>query len=103
MTHMETNAQVAATILQQLGGNQFLAMAGARNLLYGENALTMKLGRNAQKVTHLRVELDASDTYTVDFYRMRGTAIIAQETVGNVYHDQLRALFTAHTGMETRL
>lgn len=101
---MQTNETIASTILAQLGGNQFLAMTGARNLLYGERALTMKLGRNAKKLTHLRVELDeATDTYTVDFYRMRGVVVVEQQTVSMVHFDQLRPLFTARTGMETSL
>ena len=35
---------IAKTILEQLGGNKFRVMTGAKNLMGFENGLVMKLG-----------------------------------------------------------
>ena len=98
-----TNMQVAATILAQLGGRQFLAMTGAKNLLAGERELTMRLGSNATRTTHLRVALDASDTYTVNLLRVRGTTVRTLVTGEGIYADGLRGFVEEHTGLRTRL
>lgn len=98
------NMVVAETILAQLGGNQFLAMTGARNLLGDANSLHMKLGRGAADgITHLRVVLDASDTYTVSFLKVRGVKVATVAEVSDVYAEDLRAVFTRHTGFATSL
>jgi hypothetical protein len=94
----------ATTILAQLGGNKFLAMTGAKNLVYGENSLTLKIGRGARNgITHLCVTLDADDTYTVQFHRVRGVKVALVEEISGVYADSLQELFTDRTGFATRL
>lgn len=96
--------ETARTILEQLGGNRFIAMTGARNFVGQADGLTFKIGRGAiNKATHVRVRLDASDTYTVDFLAIRGVQVRPISTEYGVYADQLRARFTAATGMDTSL
>jgi hypothetical protein len=97
------NMVVAETILAQLGGNRFLVMTGAKNLLGGERELSMKLGRNEAGVTHMRVELRADDTYDVHLLRVRGTKVRTLVTGEGIYADGLREFFTTHTGMYTSL
>lgn len=104
MTNNTNTMVVAETILAQLGGNQFLAMTGAKNLLGGERELQMKLGRGATNgITHLRVVLDASDTYTVTFLKVRGVKVSTVAELSGVYADSLREVFTARTGFYTSL
>lgn len=96
--------QVAQTILAQLGGNRFLVMTGARNLVGRPDGLSFKVGSNAKKVSHVRVTLEASDLYTVEFLSIRGTQ--APRTLARragVYADSLQAVFTTETGLDTRL
>ena len=92
---------VAETILSQLGGNRFVVMTGAKNLLKDHNALSMRLP--SRKVTHVRITLDPSDTYTVLFLRMRGYQVTEVARVSDVYADSLREVFTRYTGLETSL
>jgi hypothetical protein len=104
MTTTNNNMVVAETILAQLGGNGFLAMTGAKNLLGDANSLHMKLGRGCLNgITHLRVTLDASDTYTVAFLKVRGVKVATVAEVSGVYADSLRSVFTNHTGFATSL
>ena len=95
--------QIANTILAQLGGNRFLAMTGATNLLGGENSLQFKIGRNDAKVTHVRITLNASDLYDVEFFNVRGLNRKSLGALDGVYADQLAEVFTRKTGLVVAL
>ena len=99
-------AEIATTIRQQIGGPACV-MIGAKNFSFDKDgSLTFKIGRNAKKVTHIKVALDPSDTYTMTFTKV-GRApkytIVDLATVSDVYCDQLRPMIEAHTGMYTSL
>ena len=105
---MNTPQQVAATILNQLGGNRFIAMTGTKVKYYeateGNIALTMSLTRNAAKAQYLRVVLTPSDTYTMEFSKYNKNldkTVCAEFT--DVYCDQLQNIFTKVTGLYTSL
>lgn len=91
--------QVAQTILNQLGGNRFIAMTGARNFVAGPTTLRFSVPKGLNVV----VTLEPSDTYTVDFYRVRGAKCMSLAQSRDVYADQLQAVFTEHTGLYTHL
>ncbi len=95
--------QVAQTILNQLGGNRFVAMTGAKNLLGRTDGLSFKIGQNAKRVTHVRVTLTPADDYTVEFISVRGTNVRPLATREGVYAEDLRGVFTSETGLYTSL
>ena len=95
--------EVAETILQQLGGNKFISMTGAKNLGGTENSLSFKIGRNGSKITHVIITLNGLDLYDVEYirvYNYKRTVIAASE---GLYFDSLQPDFTAKTGLETSL
>jgi hypothetical protein len=98
---------VAQAILAQLGGQRFLVMTGARNLVGDaqreRGSLSFKVGKNAKGVTHVRITLQADDLYRVESLKLRGVSVAALATADGVYADQLRATFTAQTGLDTSL
>lgn len=94
---------IAATILSQLGGSRFTAMTGAKSFVAGTDCLTFRIGRNASKANMVKITLAGDDTYTVDFLNYRNFDVKAIGTAACVYADQLRAVFTANTGMATSL
>lgn len=97
-------SQVAQTILQQLGGNKFLAMTGAHNLGAGENYLQMKLRKSNSKAQYLIITLMPNDTYKMEFVKLNrqlDRTIVKQ--YDDVYFDMLQKLFTEETGMYTKL
>ena len=96
----EADQSVAKEILRQLGGNMFATMTGAKGFLFSDNSLTFKVGRNSKSVTAVSITLDPSDTYTVKFFTRGGKE---KATVSDVYADNLRIVFTTHTGLETSL
>ena len=97
--------QVAETILQQLGGNRFIAMTGARNFVGRPASLTFALpGRmTTNGANRVVVELTSDDLYTVEFLRVRGLNLSIVGEVSGVYADSLRAVFEQATGLRTSL
>ena len=97
--------QVAQTILQQLGGNKFAVMTGARHFLDCGNALAFRLPSNFAKdgINAIRITLEDSDTYAVQFGKVRGHShkVIAEKT--GIYCDMLPEVFREATGLETRM
>ena len=99
----ESGRNIAKTILQQLGGNKFIAMTGAKNLGFTNNGLQMKIGRNSKGITHVIISLKSTDTYDVEFTKMRGVNRKVVKKLKGVYADQLGKIFTKFTGLRTRL
>jgi len=99
----ESGRNIAKTILQQLGGNKFIAMTGAKNLGFTNNGLQMKIGRNSKGITHVIISLKSTDTYDVEFIKMRGVNRKVVKKLKGVYADQLGKIFTKFTGLRTRL
>lgn len=107
--------KVANIILEQLGGNKFLAMTGANHLIADGNTLRMTLTKNCSRANRLYITLDGDDTYTMRFFRFTAGKLNKKtyewtedktediKTVNGVYCDMLQDIFTATTGMATSL
>ena len=93
---------VAHTILQQLGGRRFRMMTGARNFVGAQHAdgLGFLRFRLPNPRCFIQVTLAANDTYTVIRLKMNGQVKSECETV---YAENLRAVFTGMTGLQTSL
>ena len=94
---------VAQTILQQLGGNRFLAMTGARNLVNTGNGLAMQLPKNSSGANRLTIETDANDTYSVRFWKLRKLEPVDVVAHDGIYCDMLQPIFTQTTGFDTNM
>lgn len=66
---MTQNQEIANTILQQLGGRQFIMMTGAKQLVAIENGLRFRIGRNGSKANMVRIILKGDDTYLMQFMK----------------------------------
>ena len=100
----EGGAQIAKTILQQLGGNKFMAMTGAKDFGIGSDGLQFKIGRNSKSISHIVIDYDrGKDLYNMKFLRVRAGKIKVVKKVTGVYNDQLQKMFTKYTGMYTSL
>jgi hypothetical protein len=86
---------VAQTILAQLGGNQFIALTGAKEFVGGENFLQFRFGRGEG----MRITLNGSDTYDVDHYVIRGIDIKDKGRETGLYADMLKDMFERRTGL----
>jgi len=92
-------------LLQQLGGNKFIAMTGAKNLAVdkSKNELHMKIGRNSKSISHVIIRLTSEDLYDMEFLSIRGSSRKIKSKEKGVYADQLGKMFTKNTGLNVRL
>jgi len=98
--------QIAKTILEQLGGNKFVAMTGAKNFISLGNGLSFKLpgaGFTKNGINYVKIILTPSDTYNIEFGRTRGTTYKVIDTANDIYFDVLQEVFTRETGLNTHL
>jgi len=95
----------AGVVLQQLGGNKFIAMTGASEFVKDEKRALccFKIGRNCKGVNYIKIRLNSMDTYDMEFVYIRSNKITVKSEAKNVYNDQLQSVFTEHTGLDTHL
>jgi hypothetical protein len=94
-----TDLTVAKTILARLGGERFVMMSGATDLVGSMDSLTFKLGRNPERVTHVRITLSPDDLYDVTFFK----AGKGPQSQDGVHCEMLQEVFGANTGLYTAL
>ena len=93
----------AQELLNQLGGNRFKAMVGAKDFGIGSDGLHFKIGRNSKSISHIAIRLTSMDVYEMKFLRVRAGNVKVVKKVNNVYADQLGVIFKKYTGMNVRL
>lgn len=96
--------EVAKTILEQLGGRQFILMTGAKDFVWSEDTLMFRLpGPTMNGINKVVVRLTPMDVYHVTFGKVRGAdwEVVAEHE--GVYCDMLVELFERETGLYTTL
>jgi len=106
---------IAQTILDQLGGNKFIAMTGAKNIVGTKDGVYMRIGKNKSKANHLFITLNGLDLYDMSFKaismpkinintgKITGGKNEVVKQYGDLMFDQLEEFFSLATGMNTRL
>lgn len=102
-----TDMAVANTILEQLGGNRFRVMTGAKNFMGDASSLTFRLPSTPhfvkQGINCVKVTLTPADTYTVEFMKIRGMKLAQVAEHSDVYAEDLRNLISETTGLALSL
>lgn len=102
------STMIAKTILEQLGGNKFIVMTGAKNFMAAKAGLHFHLptrgvcAKNRARYVHIDLDL-STDTYTVKFMRLKKFDVVTISEHSLVHAEDLRNLFTEQTGLETSL
>jgi len=90
-------------ILRQMGGSHRLgAMIGAHSFVYvdaGDALIFRWKARAKNKANSVKMTLEPSDTYRVEFWSIRGTTIKQVGDFDGIYADQLKPLFETQTGL----
>lgn len=97
---------VAQTILEQLGGNKFVVMTGAKNLSGDEDGLNFKIGRNKSSANIVRINYKkGKDLYQVRFlkWNQKSCEMTEVKVFEDVYCEQLKEIFESITGLATSL
>ena len=105
MNTTNKNYQVAKTILDQLGGNKFIAMLGVKNLVAGNISLTFRIPSNFAKIdiNSITVTLNNSDAYDIDFHKISRGKCKTIAFIYGIYADNLQNVITQVTGLDTHL
>jgi len=90
------------TIINQLGGNKFVAMTGATFFSKGQNTLISKF-KGSKIANIMYITLDADDTYTVKICKFRGLNETTVKELSGVYFDMLKPIFENTTKLRTSL
>jgi len=98
---MNTTNNIAATILNQLGGNKFIAMTGAACYSDGNTLVSKFKGSKVANIMY--VTLNENDLYDVKICKFRGMEVKTIKEVNNAYAEMLQDIFTKATGLYTSL
>jgi hypothetical protein len=90
---------VAQNILQQLGGNKFIAMTGATCYSDGNTLVAKFKGSKVANIMY--VTLTEMDTYDVKICKFKGMDIKTIKEVSGAYCDMLKPIFEKTTGLFT--
>lgn len=95
---------IAKMILNQFGGNKFIAMTGAKAFIASENTLSFKIGKNSSKCNSVKVVYNfGKDLYEMEFLYVSINGVKVLKKFEDVYSDSLCDRFTEFTGMHTSL
>lgn len=97
----QTDLTVANTIREQIGAGTFL-MLGAKDLVGDTDSLQFKIS-GCKAISHIRIKLDPSDTYTATFYKVRKFDWSEVKEVSDVYTENLHSVIRSATGLETQV
>jgi len=96
---------IALTILEQLGGNKFKVMTGAKDFVSHGTSLTFRLPAKfaKNKSNYVTITLTPDDLYRMEFcfYRAMNLRTISKHE--GLYADMLQSVFTEQTGLDTHL
>jgi hypothetical protein len=93
-------------IMRQLGGPKFVVMTGAKDFVdTSETCVQFKFRRGAaNKANAVRISMAGNDTYSVEFFNLRGkTRCALISSHDGLDADGLARLFTEQTGMAVSL
>ena len=84
-------------ILDQIGGNKFLAMTGSKVKYYGYDKngyvyLRLALSKNQSKAKLLKIQLNSKDLYNMSFDRIKKTLNKEYSAIGKIYDETMKIL-----------
>jgi len=96
---------IARTILEQLGGNKFIAITGAKNLSDTQDGLSFQLSSKLTKnaCNAVKITLTPRDTYQIKFLKIGRTQLKTIKIIDDIYCDELQRFFNSETGLDTHL
>lgn len=101
---------VAETIFDQIAGGRrgrFCAMTGAKDFTATATGLRFRLPSTPHFVKDginiVKIDLMPTDTYTVTFFKARGSRCAELKQIEGVYCDNLRRVFESETGLTLSL
>ena len=95
--------KIANTVLQQLGGERFRAMTGAKNIVALENGIQFSIPKAKDGINKVVIKLTSQDNYDIEYWRIRGASFKLIKVSKSIGVENLRSTFTKDTGLATSL
>lgn len=86
-------------IINQLGGSKFVAMTNAY-FMTSKNSVVVKF-QGSEVSNCMTIILNANDTYSVKFVKIRGLSIKTIKEITGVFAQDIQSIFTKETGLKT--
>jgi hypothetical protein len=90
-------------ILEQLGGNKFIAMTGAKNFVTDANSLKFNIPKNKSGCNTVTIKINGKDLYDMTFYTYRNLELKPKVKKTDVDVANLRKVFEDVTQLRTSL
>lgn len=100
---MSERMERAQNILRQLGGNRFLMMTGANQIVATDEGVRFRIPRAQNRIKALEVALNGKDLYDLRWLNIKGFSCKVIREDKDVYADQLCGFFETRTGLRTSL
>lgn len=98
---------VGQIILQQLGGNKFIAMTGAKDFVRSDAGQWLQFKLPARfakdKINCVKITLTPADLYDIEYLYIRGFEVKTVRKSEGIFCNMLQADFTENTGLDTHL
>lgn len=94
---------VANEIFKQLGGNKFVTMTGAKNLISGNDYLSFRIPKAKDGLNFVKIVLNQQDTYNIEFGKVYGATYRIVKTIDDIDVSNLKETFTENTGLYLNL
>ena len=94
----ERNLEIARTIINQMGGNRVKMFTGTKQFVAIDNGVQFRFP-NRSGYNFVSITLTGSDLYNMRFCKIRKYDIAKEETIEEMYFDQLIETFENKTGL----
>lgn len=101
--YLLNEATVSSEIYNQLGGNKFVTMTGAKNFIKTDISLSFKIPKGKNGINYVKITLTPSDAYDIEFGKVYGLNYKVISHLKEIYADKLGEVFTEMTGLYTSL
>lgn len=96
------NKTISMTIAKQIG-NKALMMIGTKNIFEIDNGLMIKHSCRGSKTNVIKITLNGSDLYDMEFIKTHGAKINTIAKEEDIYCDMLCDMIEKHSGLYTHL
>ena len=90
---MTTQQQIAATILNQLGGyGKLNAMLGLKDVFTNGNGVSFKIKFSGAAANYVNIQLNNKDLYDVEIGKIKGMNYVVKEKYEDVFAENLKKI-----------
>lgn len=103
MNTKQESKEIAQTIINQLGGKEFVVLTGSNGFIIHESGVSFRVGANPKKISHCTITLNSGDLYNLIFYSTQysenGQSLKNETELTDIFCEDLKDVFESKTGL----